>query len=122
MDPNKKKAQRKLKRARRVRGRIVGSPERPRLSVFRSARHFSAQLIDDTAGRTLMALSSQSPEIRGQLPYWGNVKAAALLGKAFGEKAKSQGFTKVAFDRGPYKYHGRVKAFADAAREAGLEF
>ena len=106
----------------RTRSRIAPSSERPRLTVFRSLRHFAAQIIDDTQGRTLVALSSQSPDIREQLPYWGNAKAAGLLGKAFGEKAKAQGVTQVAFDRGPYKYHGRVKAFAEAAREAGLQF
>ncbi len=122
MDPNKKKTKLRTKRIRRVRGRIHGTPERPRLSVCRSLRHISAQLIDDANGRTIVALSSQSPELRGEMPYWGNAKAAALLGKVFGEKAKSQGISLVAFDRGPYKFHGRVKAFADAAREAGLKF
>ena len=92
------------------------------LTVFRSLRHIGAQIIDDTQGRTLLGLSSASPDLRGQLPYWGNVKAAALLGKTLGEQAKSQGITHVAFDRGPYRYHGRVKALAEAAREAGLDF
>ena len=122
MDPNKKKTKLRTRRVRRVRGRMHGTPERPRLSVCRSLRHISAQLVDDASGRTIMALSSQSPELRGETPYWGNAKAAAMLGIAFGEKAKGQGISQVVFDRGPYKYHGRVKAFADAAREAGLKF
>jgi len=122
MDPNREKSRKKTRRARRTRGRIEACAERPRLSVFRSLRHIGAQIVDDTQGRTLLALSSQSPEIRDQLSYWGNVAAASVVGKAFGEKAKSQGITAVAFDRGSYRYHGRIKAFADAAREAGLKF
>lgn len=122
MNPQKAKQRRRERRARRARGRIIGCSERPRLSVFRSLRHIQAQIIDDTQGRTLLALSSLSPEIREKLPYWGNVKAASVLGQALGEKAKAQGIGKVAFDRGPYQYHGRVKALAEAARKAGLEF
>lgn len=122
MNPQKAKQQKRQRRARRARSRILGSPERPRLSVFRSLRHISAQIIDDTQGRTLVAVSSMSPEARDKLPYWGNVQAASVLGQVLGEKAKAQGISRVAFDRGPYQYHGRVKALAEAARKAGLEF
>ena len=122
MNPQRAKQQKRQRRARRSRGRVRGTAERPRLSVCRSLRHISAQLIDDTQGRTLLALSSLSPELRDRLPYWGNAEAARTLGQAVGEKAASQGITKVTFDRGPNKYHGRVKALAEAARKTGLQF
>lgn len=122
MNRQKENQFKRKRRARRTRSHVRGTPERPRLTVHRSLRHVRAQLVDDTAGRTLCAVSSLSPGLREQLPYWGNAKAAALVGKAIGEKAKGMGITLVAFDRGPYKYHGRVKALAEAAREAGLKF
>lgn len=122
MNPQKAKQQKRVRRARRSRGRVRGTAERPRLSVCRSLRHISVQLIDDAQGRTLLALSSLSPEIRDRQPYWGNVEAARTLGQAIGEKATSQGITKVTFDRGPDRYHGRIKALAEAARKAGLQF
>ncbi len=104
----------------RIRKKISGTPERPRLSVYRSLKHIYAQLIDDTAGRTLVSASSvekNSPVTNG-----GNVAAAREIGKLVAERAKAKGITKVVFDRGGYRYHGRVKALAEAAREAGLEF
>ena len=105
-----------------MRNKIVGTPERPRLSVFRSSKHIYAQLIDDLQGVTLAAASSAHPDVRGSAPYGGNVKAAAVVGKKLAEAAKEKGISKAAFDRGHYRYHGRVKALADAAREGGLQF
>jgi large subunit ribosomal protein L18 len=107
---------------RRVRRNIGGTLERPRLAVFRSLRQVYAQLIDDQAGRTLASASSLDAEFQKQLKTGGNLAAAKLVGKLIGERARAAGITKVVFDRGGYKYHGRVKALADCAREAGLEF
>ena len=107
---------------RRVRERVAGSAERPRLSVFRSLKHIYAQVIDDRDGRTLAAASTRDKQVREQVAYGGNVAAAKAVGKAVAERAKAAGVTKVVFDRGGYQYHGRVKALADAAREAGLQF
>ncbi|MBV9082038.1 MAG: 50S ribosomal protein L18 [Acidobacteriaceae bacterium] len=104
---------------KRIRKRVAGSPERPRLAVFRSASHIYAQLIDDERGHTLVAAGSTEKNLRGK---GGNVDGAKLIGKAVAERAKEKGITKIVFDRGGYQYHGRVKALADAAREAGLEF
>jgi large subunit ribosomal protein L18 len=105
---------------RRIRRRVRGTAERPRLAVFRSLKHIYAQLIDDVEGRTLAAASSaeKSPATGSG----GNVAGAREIGKAIAERAKEKGIRKVVFDRGGYLYHGRVKALADAAREAGLEF
>jgi large subunit ribosomal protein L18 len=93
-----------------------------RLAVFRSPRHIYAQVIDDQSGRVLANASTLDPKIRGALKSSGNVEAATAVGKAIAESAKAAGVTKVAFDRSGFKYHGRVKALADAARENGLEF
>jgi large subunit ribosomal protein L18 len=122
MNPQKAKEVRRLRRRRHVRRKIVGTPERPRLTVFRSSKQIYAQLIDDLGGRTLAAASSLSPEVHPNLPYGGNVKAAQAVGKRLAEVAKEHGIQKVAFDRGHYRYHGRIKALADAAREGGLQF
>jgi len=116
------KSVRRARRRKRVRKRIFGTPQRPRLSVARSHRNVYAQIIDDLSGRTLCAVSSQSPAIRGICAYGGNIKAAAVVGKAIAEKAVALGIEKVVFDRGAAKFHGRVKALAQAAREAGLKF
>jgi large subunit ribosomal protein L18 len=105
------------RRRNRIRRRITGTPERPRLSVYRSLKHIYAQIIDDTTGRTLAAASSLALDVPG-----GNVEAAKAVGKAIAEKAKECAVQKVVFDRNGRLYHGRVKALADAAREAGLEF
>ena len=105
------------RRSKRVRKRIAGTPERPRLTVFRSLKHIYAQVIDDTTGRTLAAASSPMLKVTG-----GNIDGAKAVGRAVAEKAKEKDITKVCFDRGGHLYHGRVKALADAAREAGLEF
>jgi len=104
----------------RVRKNVSGTVERPRLNVFRSAGHIYAQIIDDTAGHTLVGVSTLSPELSGQAG--GNKEAATATGKLIAEKALALGITRVVFDRGGYLYHGRVAALAQAAREAGLEF
>lgn len=122
MNPQKLKQVRQLRRRRHVRRKIVGTVERPRLTVFRSSKHIYAQLIDDLNGRTLAAASSNSPDLRKDAAYGGNVKAAKAVGKRLAEVAKELGITKAAFDRGHYRYHGRIKALADAAREGGLQF
>ena len=106
----------------RVRTRVVGTPERPRPCVYRSLGHIYAQVIDDRSGKTLVAASSVDKETKKGLKGGGNIAAAKVIGKAVAERAKAAGVNKVVFDRGGYKYHGRVKALADAAREAGLQF
>ncbi|HHW39834.1 MAG TPA: 50S ribosomal protein L18 [Syntrophomonadaceae bacterium] len=106
----------------RVRKKVFGTPERPRLSVYRSLNHLYAQVIDDTRGVTLAAASTLSPEIREQVNGRKNMEAARIVGRLIAEKAKAQGITKVVFDRGGNLYHGRLAALADAAREQGLEF
>jgi large subunit ribosomal protein L18 len=103
----------------RIRSRVSGTPERPRLAVFRSINHIYAQVINDGEGHTLVAAASTEKDLRGK---GGNVEGAKLIGKTLAERAKDKGITKVVFDRGGYLYHGRVKALADAARAAGLEF
>jgi len=107
------------RRHRRVRKRVIGTAERPRLTVFRSNKHISAQIIDDTAGRTLVSASTLEAPLRTGAT--GNTAAAAEIGKLVANRAKEHGVTKVVFDRGPARYHGRVAALAEAAREAGLE-
>jgi large subunit ribosomal protein L18 len=106
----------------RIRTRISGTAERPRLCVYRSLKNISAQVIDDLAGRTLASASSNDAETRKSVKGGGNVAAAKVVGKAVAERAVAKGIKQVVFDRGGYKYHGRVKALADAAREAGLKF
>jgi large subunit ribosomal protein L18 len=120
MDHQKAKQRQRRRRRRHVRGNIVGTSERPRLSVFRSSKHIYAQLIDDLTGVTLAAASSKAED--AGLTYGGNAKAAAVVGKQLAEAAKGKGISKVAFDRGHYRYHGRVKALAEGAREGGLQF
>jgi large subunit ribosomal protein L18 len=121
-DKQREKALRLQRRQWSVRNSLSGTAERPRLSVFRSEKHIYAQVIDDLAGRTLASASSTNTDVRGDLKNGGNVAAAKLVGKAIAERAKAAGVTQVAFDRGGRKYHGRVKALADAAREGGLKF
>ncbi|MGB9789881.1 MAG: 50S ribosomal protein L18 [Thermotoga caldifontis] len=120
-----KREDRNLKRIRRhlrIRKKIKGTPERPRLAVFRSEKHIYAQIIDDTKGHTLVAASTLDKELRGKLAKTYNVEAAKEVGRLIAQRALSLGIKKVVFDRGGFKYHGRIKALADAAREAGLEF
>ncbi|MBE7063756.1 MAG: 50S ribosomal protein L18 [Clostridia bacterium] len=109
----------RLKRHGRMRRNIVGTPERPRLNVFRSSNHIYAQIIDDEKGVTLAAASSQSKEFQG---YGGNAEAAREVGKLIAKAALDKGIKAVVFDRGGYIYHGRVAALAEGAREGGLEF
>jgi large subunit ribosomal protein L18 len=118
MDAQKIKHRRQERRAHRVRNKVRGTSERPRLSVFRSSKHIYAQLIDDMTGVTLAAASTAGKAVK----YGGNVKAATEVGKKLAEAAKAKGITQAAFDRGHYRYHGRVKALADAARKGGLQF
>jgi large subunit ribosomal protein L18 len=122
MDRQRIKHKRQLRRRLHVRKKIVGTSERPRLTVFRSSKHIYAQLIDDLKGVTLAAASSLAQEIKEKFPYGGNTKAATIVGKHLAQVAKSKGIQKAAFDRGHYRYHGRVKALADGAREGGLQF
>lgn len=108
---------RRNRRRVRVRSRVTGTAERPRLSVFRSSKHIYAQVIDDLAGKTLAQASSSTSKMTGK-----KIDKSVGVGTEVAQKAKAAGIAKVVFDRGGYKYHGRVKALADAAREAGLEF
>ena len=121
-DKNKEKQKRLDRRKFGIRSTLFGTPERPRLSVYRSSKHIYAQLIDDYAGRTLAAVATTEGDVRGQLKHGANISAAKQAGKAIAAKAKEIGITKIAFDRGGRMYHGRVKALADAAREGGLKF
>ena len=110
----------RVRRHRRVRKHVSGTPERPRVAVFRSNKHISAQVIDDVSGRTLAAASSVEKDLKPTAG--GNMDAAKKVGQLLGERAKAAGVTQVVFDRGGFRYHGRVASLADAAREAGLEF
>jgi large subunit ribosomal protein L18 len=114
----------RVRRHARVRNKVTGTSERPRLAVHRSNRHISAQLIDDANGHTLVAASSVEPDLRGSLGRTGggNVTGAESVGRLLGSRAKAAGITKVVFDRGGFVYHGRVAVLADAARAEGLEF
>jgi large subunit ribosomal protein L18 len=112
----------RFKRKMRIRKKVQGNPERPRLSVFRSDKHIYAQIVDDTKGATLVAVSTLSPEYKAMEPLKGKVEAAKRVGVLIAGKAKEIGIAKVVFDRNGYIYHGRVQALADAARQAGLDF
>jgi large subunit ribosomal protein L18 len=115
------KKQSRLRRARQARARIA-EQRAVRLTVHRSNLHIYAQVIDASGSKVIASASSLDKELRGQVPNGGNVKAAAVVGKRIAEKAREKGIEKVAFDRAGYRYHGRVKALAEAAREAGLKF
>jgi large subunit ribosomal protein L18 len=117
----KKKEPRK-KRHFRVRKKVVGTPERARLNVFRSSKHIYAQLIDDQSGRTIVSASSLDKELRGKIKNGGNIDSAKMVGILVAKRASGKGIKSVVFDRGGFIYHGRVKALAEAAREGGLEF
>lgn len=124
-DKNKLVRLARKKRRLRVRKRVTGTPDRPRLNVYRSLKHIYAQFIDDTTGRTLLFVSSLSTEVRDRLKdkqLKGKVEISRLVGKLIGEKALQNGIKQAVFDRNGYLYHGRVKAVADGAREAGLKF
>ena len=111
----------RVRRHRRLRRKISGTTERPRLSVFRSNQHIYAQIIVDSDGRTLVAASTLDPELR-QNPVAGKIEQAKAVGQLLAQRALAKGLTRVAFDRGGYIYHGRIQALADAARSGGLEF
>jgi large subunit ribosomal protein L18 len=113
---------RRRRRGFRVSNRIKRDSTRPRLAVFRSRANMYAQIIDDHEGKTLVSASTQDKNVKGQLKYGGNVDAAKLIGKTLAERALAAGITDVAFDRGSYKFHGRVAALAAGAREGGLKF
>ncbi len=118
-----RQAQLRARRHRRVRKKVTGTAERPRLAVFRSNRHVVAQVIDDEAGRTLAAASSMEKELRSaNAVNTGNKAGATAVGRLVAERAKAAGVSRVVFDRGGFRYHGRVAALADAARDAGLQF
>lgn len=112
----------RARRHSRLRGYLSGTPERPRLNVFRSGLHMYAQIIDDLAGHTLVSASTVDTELRASLGEQRKLEQATAVGKTVAERARAAGITKVVFDRGGYQYHGRVKAVADGAREGGLEF
>ena len=107
---------------RKLRNRFSGTAERPRLAVFRSNNHMYAQIIDDTVGNTLVSASTLQKDVKAELEKTNNVEAAAYLGTVIAKKALEKGITTVVFDRGGFIYHGKIKALADAAREAGLNF
>ena len=112
----------RVNKHRRLRNRFAGTAERPRLAVFRSKNHMYAQIIDDTVGNTLVSASTLEKDVKAELDKTNDVAAAAYVGKVIAEKAKAKGITTVVFDRGGFIYQGKVKALAEAAREAGLEF
>lgn len=112
----------RLKRKKRVRKNILGDSDRPRLSVFKSSRHIYAQIIDDRKGQTLTAASTMSKQLRSEISTLKKIEAAKLVGKLLAERAKALGIAKVAFDRGGFLYHGRVKELAESCREYGLDF
>ncbi|MGC4001644.1 MAG: 50S ribosomal protein L18 [Pirellulales bacterium] len=122
MDHQSRKYQQRLRRRRRVGNRIEGSAERPRLCIFRSSKHMYAQIIDDVQSKTLASAGTLDGSVKSAVAYGGNIKAAEAVGKAVAEAAIAAGIKKVCFDRREFKYHGRVKALADAARAAGLDF
>jgi len=119
--PNKRQVARKRRHAR-VRKQLEGTSERPRLNVYRTLNHIYVQLIDDSQGRTLLAVSSLDPSLRKSLAGKTKTEQAAEVGKSLAERATEAGISQVVFDRGGYKYHGRVKKLADASREGGLQF
>ena len=122
MSSNSSRSEARLRRHARVRTKVAGTPERPRLSVFRSTAEIYAQLIDDQAGHTLVSASSIDQDLRSKLGGLKKLEQARLVGKTVAERARSKGIQQVVFDRGGFRYIGRVKALADAAREGGLEF
>ena len=125
MDANKRNKALRSKRHRRIRRKLAGSAERPRLCVYRSNKHIYVQVVDDQSGRSLLTASTLSPEIKNELEQTASVQAAARVGELIGQKCLDNGITKIVFDRGGFKYHGRVKALAEAARkrfaDAGAE-
>ncbi|TWU45960.1 50S ribosomal protein L18 [Novipirellula aureliae] len=121
MDKNKKLQVKRIRRRNHVRNKLRGTSERPRLCVHRSLKHFACQVVDDQTGRTLVSASTRDKGVRDEIGYGGNRDAAAKLGAIIAERATTAGIKMVKLDRGHNRYHGRVRAFAEAAREAGLE-
>ncbi len=117
-----KKEEARKARHFRVRKKVSGTPEKPRLNVFRSVNHIYVQVIDDFSGKTLTAASSVDKELKGKIATGGNIESAKTIGSLIAKRAKDKGISQVVFDRGGYQYHGRVKALAEAAREGGLKF
>ena len=122
MDKSKAKRLARQRRHARVRRHVTGTSDRPRLCVFRSLKHIRAQVIDDTSGHTLVAASTLDSGVRSQIDGKDKSAQAAVVGEVIAQRALEAGITRIVFDRGGYKYHGRVKSLADAARKAGLEF
>jgi large subunit ribosomal protein L18 len=122
MNKNKLKADRRIKRHKRVRAKLVGTPSKPRLAIYKSLKHMHAQIIDDLAGKTIVAASSVESAAGIDSGKTGNASAAAAVGKLIADRAKKAGIAEVSFDRGGFKFHGRVKALAEAARKEGLKF
>ncbi|MGM0601897.1 MAG: 50S ribosomal protein L18 [Bacillota bacterium] len=116
------KSEARKKRHMRIRNKVVGTPERPRMSVSRSLKHIYVQIIDDLSGNTLVSASTLDPAVRDDIEVASNKDAARLVGEVAAQRALEKGIDTVVFDRGGYKYHGRIKALADAARENGLKF
>lgn len=116
------KESKRIFRHERIRKGVAGSTERPRLCLHRSLNNLQAQIVDDTAGKVLLGKSTLAKDVKSKIKTGGNISAASVLGEALAADALKKGIKKVAFDRGGYLYHGRVKAFAEAARKAGLEF
>ena len=122
MVSKKSRSEVRVNKHRKLRNRFSGTAERPRLAVFRSNNHMYAQIIDDTVGNTLVSASTLQKDVKAELEKTNNVEAAAYLGTVIAKKAIEKGITSVVFDRGRFIYHGKIKALADAAREAGLNF
>ena len=122
MVSKKSRSEIRVKKHMKIRNRFSGTPEFPRLAVFRSNNHMYAQVIDDTVGKTLVSASTLQKDVKANLEKTNNVEAAAYLGKVIAERALEKGVKDVVFDRGGFVYHGKIKALADAAREAGLNF
>jgi len=118
----RKKEELRLKRHKRIRMKMSGTPEKPRLVVHRSLKNISAQVLDDTTGKVLFSLSTKDKGLKEKFPGAGNLKSSGLFGEIFAQKAKEKGISKVIFDRAGYLYHGRIKSFADALRKGGMEF
>lgn len=118
LEQNRRRARRKLA----IRKNIYGTPDRPRLTVFKSARHIYVQIIDDVKGHTLVSASTQAKDVRSAVKYGGNMTAAKQIGESIAEKALAAGIKAVVFDRNGFRYHGRLRALADAARQKGLQF
>jgi large subunit ribosomal protein L18 len=118
----RKKEELRLKRHKRIKMKMLGTPEKPRLVVHRSLKNISAQVLDDTAGKVLFSLSTKDKSIKQNFTSAGNLKSAVVFGELFAQRAKEKGVSKVIFDRAGYLYHGRIKSFAEALRKGGMEF